>query len=247
MSGSGTSASGESSGPRTATGTTCESSPAAPMVGRSRPVARRAWPSSGTPGRAGAMPPLQHSAAVLGLSFSPDGKLLATAGRDWRVRLWDGSTGSPRGNPLTHLAPVDTMAFSPDGRLVLAGCRDGTAWLWDVASAGRGAAADPLGRGPGRRLRAGRPVRADVGSVEPRGCGNSASTSPRPGPSRTRAGPTPRPLAGRPSRRPGIEDQSVRVYDIESSRPLARPLPHPDGARAWSPPRRRDPGDRLRR
>ena len=34
-----------------------------------------------------------HSALVYGLAFSPDGKLLATAGFDNEVKIWDFGTG----------------------------------------------------------------------------------------------------------------------------------------------------------
>jgi WD40 repeat protein len=53
-------------------------------------------------------------------AFSPDGRLLATAGFDRLVLLWDVSDPArPRrlGEPLSgHGDRVTTVAFSPDGR-----------------------------------------------------------------------------------------------------------------------------------
>jgi WD40 repeat protein/serine/threonine protein kinase/tetratricopeptide (TPR) repeat protein len=64
-------------------------------------------------------------------AFSPDGKLLATAGADGNLRLWKTETGEPYGEPLRH-EDVRTVAFSPDGKLLASGSNDRTARLWKV-------------------------------------------------------------------------------------------------------------------
>ena len=43
---------------------------------------------------------------VNGVAFSPDGKLIATAGNDGTVRLWDLRTGQAAGAPLRVTAPI---------------------------------------------------------------------------------------------------------------------------------------------
>jgi WD40 repeat protein len=58
------------------------------------------------------------------VAFSADGALLATAGRDGEVRLFDSSTGEPLSHVLTE-EPLTAVAFHPSGRYVLAGSAKG--------------------------------------------------------------------------------------------------------------------------
>src|SRR6185312_4163284 len=88
------------------------------------------WDLSGS--RSQALAPA-HGAAVHAVGFSPDGKTVVSASRDWRARVWALADREPRfREALPHLGPVSAAAFSPDGRTLLTGSRDGRARLWDA-------------------------------------------------------------------------------------------------------------------
>lgn len=70
----------------------------------------------------------------LHLQLSPDGRRLATAGRDGTARLWVVATGEPVGEVMKHQAPVVQASFSPDGKQLLTHAANGTVHLWDAAS-----------------------------------------------------------------------------------------------------------------
>jgi CHAT domain-containing protein/WD40 domain-containing protein len=79
---------------------------------------------------------VSHGDTVRGLSFSPDGQLLATGSADKTARIWDAATGE-RLAELPHPGSVLAVAFSPDGRLLATACGAGSAWLWTTAGGGQ--------------------------------------------------------------------------------------------------------------
>src|SRR5262249_25587903 len=73
-----------------------------------------------------------HTNSVNAITFSPDGRCLASASTDYTVRVWDAQTGQEirtlRGEPMRAFTSV---AFSPDGRRLAS------------AAHGRGSSSDP--------------------------------------------------------------------------------------------------------
>ena len=65
------------------------------------------------------------------MSFSPDGKTLASGGSDG-ARLWDVATGKEKVT-LINTEGVDSISFSPDGKTLASGSGNG-ARLWDIAT-----------------------------------------------------------------------------------------------------------------
>jgi phenylacetate-coenzyme A ligase PaaK-like adenylate-forming protein len=71
--------------------------------------------------------------SIVSLALSFDGMLLAVAGSDGRIRLWDALT-------LGHVCSfggehqILSLSFTPDGDALAGGCADNTVRLWDACS-----------------------------------------------------------------------------------------------------------------
>jgi WD40 repeat protein/tRNA A-37 threonylcarbamoyl transferase component Bud32 len=75
-----------------------------------------------------------HRAAVLSVSWSPNGTLLATGSEDLTATVWDAVSGQEMLTLKGHTSAVSSVSWSPDGTRLTTGSHDGTAKVWDAAS-----------------------------------------------------------------------------------------------------------------
>jgi len=83
-----------------------------------------------------------HAEVISSMSFSPDGKSLASGSLDGTIKLWEVSSGlllrtldeRAQSSGASGLQIRTFLAFSPDGKLLASGGRDRTIKLWDAAT-----------------------------------------------------------------------------------------------------------------
>jgi len=86
----------------------------------------------------GPLPPVMRRALLVGaaepasLAIAPDGRLLAHAGEDGKVHLWDLRTGKEAAPLSGNRGQLTAVAFSPDGKRLATGSTDTTALIWDA-------------------------------------------------------------------------------------------------------------------
>ncbi|MFL5591535.1 MAG: eIF2A-related protein [Ktedonobacteraceae bacterium] len=76
-----------------------------------------------------------HTEEINQITWSPDGRLLASASNDGSIRLWDTQTAHLLHTLSAHSRYVFSVAWSPDGRLLASASDDHTIRLWDTQTA----------------------------------------------------------------------------------------------------------------
>lgn len=73
-----------------------------------------------------------HTKVVKAVTFSPDGKTIATGSWDGTVKLWDVTTGRERRNLQAFPMGVNAVTFAPDGQTLAAGgWKNATIMRWN--------------------------------------------------------------------------------------------------------------------
>lgn len=72
-----------------------------------------------------------HTEAVLHVSYSPDGRMLASGGGDTTVRFWDINTATPKFTCKGHKNHVLCTAWSPDAKRFVSADKNGVLIVWD--------------------------------------------------------------------------------------------------------------------
>ncbi len=75
-----------------------------------------------------------HTGDVVGVAYSPDGKLLATAGSDSMAKVWEAATGKELITLRGHTQVINDLAFRPEGKVLATASDDKTVKIWDIGS-----------------------------------------------------------------------------------------------------------------
>ncbi|KAG0260294.1 hypothetical protein BG011_001995 [Mortierella polycephala] len=73
-----------------------------------------------------------HQKTVNHVSFSPDGRYIASGSFDKSVKIWDSRDGKFIASLRGHVGEVYQVVWSSDSRMLLSCSKDSTIKLWDI-------------------------------------------------------------------------------------------------------------------
>ncbi len=74
-----------------------------------------------------------HTLGINSITFSPDGKIFATANRKkCIIKLWEVATGKEIATLKSTKSPANVITFSPEGKILASGNKNGKIQLWDI-------------------------------------------------------------------------------------------------------------------
>ncbi len=76
-----------------------------------------------------------HQGRVLALAYHPQEPILASAGAEGSILLWDTLAGTLLSSLTAHRGSVKSLAFSPDGKTLASASNDNTVKLWNPSRA----------------------------------------------------------------------------------------------------------------
>jgi eukaryotic-like serine/threonine-protein kinase len=81
----------------------------------------------------------RHGDEIYAAAFHPEGRLVASAGAEGVIRIWDVVERAhqydlPMQGQRGHTRQIDGLAFSPDGSLLASASHDWTVRIWDLAT-----------------------------------------------------------------------------------------------------------------
>jgi WD40 repeat protein len=73
-----------------------------------------------------------HNNKITSISFSKDGKYIATGSEDRTIKLWDILTGREIRTILGHSDKINSILFSPDSRYIASASSDNTIKIFEI-------------------------------------------------------------------------------------------------------------------
>lgn len=78
-----------------------------------------------------------HRDILYAALFSPDETIVATAGYDRQIILWNAESGEPLRKMVGHNGAIFDLAFAPHGKVLVSACADETVKVWNLETGDR--------------------------------------------------------------------------------------------------------------